>query len=192
MRILSTLIALRLVIFVIAALVVSGSASVAADRETRAPQQFCRWDGTAPFCDGGCDGGERYAGSSETSDAAKAYLEGVVSGVADSQLWRSFGKDCATGRKALCCFDFCPNGYTMVKGTCKNVSTKTRDLTLPVPEGPAKRKKGPIEAPGAVEGIKPKKGPIVAPGPVEETEVEKGPVIVQPDEPYVTKRKTGP
>ena len=80
----------------------------------------------------------------------------------------------------------------MVGDLCKKVTTKTRGLELPGPEGAAKtRKKGPIVSPGPVQETKPKKGPIVAPGPFEETELNKGP-IAKPEAPYATKRKTGP
>jgi hypothetical protein len=55
---------------------------------------------------------------------------------------------------------------------------------------------------GVGVATKPREGPIVAPGPIEGTELEKGPIAATPDEsapppdqpeqPYVTKRKTGP
>ncbi|MGH6804751.1 MAG: hypothetical protein ACREC3_15510 [Methyloceanibacter sp.] len=207
MRILSTFRCLVLtpLVIAVAAVVASGSASFAADSETRATKKWCWWDGTAPFCDGGCKSGQLFEGAWRNEDEARNNLEAVVPGVQDSEFWRSFGEDCVTGTKALCCLEVCPNGYTLVKGECKNVSTKTRDLTLPVPEGPVQlKKKGPIvEAPGPVEETKLKKGPIAAPpSPVEETEIEKGPIISNPDEsapppdqpeqPYVTKRRSGP
>ncbi len=53
--------------------------------------------------------------------------------------------------------------------------------------------------PGPVEETELNRGPIAAPGPIEGTELEKGPIAATPDEsappqeqPYATKRKTGP
>jgi hypothetical protein len=166
---------LGLTALVILAVILIGSANAAADSDTRKPRSMCRWDGTAPFCDGDCESGEKFLGAYATKEDARND-QPVVPGLPSNLSWQSFGKDCAAGKKAYCCFEFCPNGYTLIKGTCKNVSTKTRDLELPVPEAPVKLKK---------------KGPIEAPSPIEGTEVNKGP-IANPEQPYVTKRKTGP
>lgn len=187
MRILTTVISLTLAVLVV--FTVDRSASFAAD--TTRPREWCWWDGTAPFCDGSC-GTARLIGAYEDADDARSRLEAITPGGRNDNSWRTFGKACVTGKKALCCSTACPNGYTMVGDLCKKVSTKTRRLELPVPEDPAKqRKKGPIVAPGPVQETKPNKGPIAAPGPVEETELNKGP-IAKPEAPYATKRKTGP
>ncbi len=178
MLLLSPLRNLGLAIFAIAAITASASPSVAADPDTRKARLFCWWDGTAPFCDGECKSGQRFEGAWRNEVEARNALNAIVPGVKDSNLWRDFGKDCETGTKALCCLEVCPNGYTMINGECKNVSTKTRDLELPLPGGQA-----PYEE-------KLKKGGIIAPGPAEE--LKKGPVIVEPEEPAVTKRKTAP
>jgi hypothetical protein len=189
MRILSAFAVSSLAVFVI----VGASASVAADPETRAPRLWCRWDGTAPFCDGGCKSTEIFLGTYATKNDARND-QPVTAGVPENENWQSFGKDCVTGSKAYCCLEFCPNGYTLIKqGKCKKVETKTRGLELPVPKGPAvEYKKGPIVAPLPYEPELRKEGTTTTdPGPVEE--LKQGPIVKETEEaPYVTKRKTGP
>lgn len=56
----------------------------------------CVWRGTAPFCEGQCLDGEQYKGSSRDLDGA--------SRSPGTKGWSgSFGKNCASGSKALCC-----------------------------------------------------------------------------------------
>jgi hypothetical protein len=171
MRILSTVISSTLAVLVACA---AAQSSYAAD--TTRPRVWCWWDGTAPLCDGSCGSG-RFVGAYQDANEARRAGEAVVSGVRDDNAWKSFGKDCVSGKKARCCASACPNGYTMVVDLCKKVTTKTRGLELPVPEETAKTRK---------------KGPIVAPDPVEETELNKGPIVAKPEAPYTTKRKTSP
>lgn len=57
----------------------------------------CKWRGTAPFCEGKCLYGEQYKGSAPNKDAAW-FAKGTM------RSWSNlFGKDCASGSKALCC-----------------------------------------------------------------------------------------
>jgi hypothetical protein len=172
---------LSIITLVGAILLAIGSARVAADSDTRPPRKMCRWDGTAPFCSGECESGEKFLGAYATKAEARND-QPVVPGVPKNQSWQSFGKDCETGRKAYCCFEFCPNGYTMINGTCKNVSTKTRDLELPVPEEPAvKYKKGPVKKQVPYETELENEGTTATP-PAPAEQFKKGPVIVAPEE----------
>ena len=163
--------------------------SAAADRQ---PNWKCRWDGTAPFCDGACKGGESFTGAAYDADQARN-----VHGAMAAQL---FGSDCATGTKAWCCTYSCPKGFRLItlepggstegKKACREIDQSGDKLTKQT--GPeAKRKKAPIEAPSPVEETELNKGPVVAPGPVEGTKVEEGP-ITAPSEAPAMKRKTGP
>jgi hypothetical protein len=54
--------------------------------------QTCRWDGTAPFCSGECGSGE-----------TEMMRAGSGNGAQGVQSVNTFGSDCATGTKALCC-----------------------------------------------------------------------------------------
>jgi hypothetical protein len=187
MRTFSPLGILRITVLAVVVVAASGSANVAADSDTRKPQLWCRWDGTAPFCDGECKSTELFRGAYATKDAARED-QPVALGVPENDSWQSFGKDCATGKKARCCLEFCPHGYTMVKGECRNVSTKTRDLELPVPEGPAvEYKKAPVtkQLPYETE-LKTEGTTATPPGPAEE--FKKGPVAAPQEAPYATKR----
>jgi hypothetical protein len=57
----------------------------------------CTWRGTAPFCEGQCLFGEEYKGSARNKEGA-GYAAGMKG-------WSNlFGKDCASGSKALCCY----------------------------------------------------------------------------------------
>lgn len=55
--------------------------------------QVCRWDGTAPFCDGECGADE--------SDTMRAGVGGP--GIDRIESVNRFGSECVTGTKALCC-----------------------------------------------------------------------------------------
>jgi hypothetical protein len=193
MRILSAFRTPRLAALVIIALMANGSPVVAADAETREPRLWCRWDGTAPLCDGGCKPTEIFFGAYADKESARND-QPVAPDLPEDVSWKSFGKDCATGKKARCCLEFCPNGYTLVKqGECKNVQIKSRGLELPVPEGAAiEYKKGPVTKTLPYESELKKEGTTATPpGPVEE--LKEGPVVKETEEaPYVTKRKTGP
>jgi hypothetical protein len=60
--------------------------------------ETCAWRGTAPFCDGSCEQGERVAmerGSWSTS--------AIVSVAEGGKVENDFGEACATGSKMLCC-----------------------------------------------------------------------------------------
>jgi hypothetical protein len=169
----------------------SGVPSLAADPETRKPQLWCRWDGTAPFCDGGCESTEIFRGAYATKDEARND-QPVTPGLPENVSWKSFGKDCVTGTKSRCCLEFCPNGFTLVKqGECRDVRMKPRDLELPVPEGPAVEfKKGPVAKPAPYETeLKSEGTTATAPGPAEE--LKKGPVVAVPEPPAATKRDPG-
>lgn len=56
--------------------------------------QSCRWDGTAPFCDGSCNQNE--------TEETRAQIAPAGSFEAAS-IGATFGKACATGTKAYCC-----------------------------------------------------------------------------------------
>lgn len=56
--------------------------------------QSCRWDGTAPFCNGSCGGNEMEV--TRLDAIPDFWVPPFVNGP-------SFGKGCATGSKALCC-----------------------------------------------------------------------------------------
>jgi DNA-binding transcriptional regulator of glucitol operon len=58
----------------------------------QAAAQTCRWDGTGPFCDGACSGGESEVTRAATSPGSPPAYNGPV-----------FGSACATGTKAFCC-----------------------------------------------------------------------------------------
>lgn len=60
---------------------------------TQVQAQACRWDGTAPFCDGECGADE--------SDTMRSAVGGP--GIDRIESVNRFGNDCATGTKALCC-----------------------------------------------------------------------------------------
>lgn len=154
----------------------------------RTPNAKCRWDGTAPFCDGACSSGEVFSGAASNDERA-AQFTGQMAG-------QRFGESCATGTKAWCCILTCPKGFRLEKlepgggndrkSICREIGKSGGELTKQT--GPeTKRKKGPIEAPSPVDETELNKGPIVAPGPVEGTKVEKGP-ITAPSEPPATKR----
>ena len=189
MRILSAFAYPMLPVFALAATLAGLSPSAAADRQ---PNSKCRWDGTAPFCDGGCKGGEVYGGEAWDEDQARS-----VHGAMAAQM---FGSDCATGTKAWCCTYRCPAGFRLTnlepggssegKKICREIAKTGGELTKQT--GPeTKRTKGPIEAPSPIDETELNKGPIAAPGPVEGTKVEKGPVAA-PSEPPAMKRKMAP
>jgi Domain of unknown function (DUF4189) len=56
--------------------------------------KVCRWVGTAPFCNGSCPGGWSLDGRASNATSAR---------YTDPSVRAEFGKDCATGTKALCC-----------------------------------------------------------------------------------------
>ncbi|WP_187308435.1 RICIN domain-containing protein [Lysobacter antibioticus] len=58
--------------------------------------QSCRWDGTAPFCDGECAAGEEEITRLST-------WPGHWTGAVSSPAVNHFGSACVTGSKALCC-----------------------------------------------------------------------------------------
>lgn len=58
--------------------------------------QNCRWDGTAPFCDGACHGGETEL--TRASDLPPHWKD-AYPGIQNT----NFGAGCVTGSKALCC-----------------------------------------------------------------------------------------
>lgn len=61
------------------------------DRCAKGTQLKCRWDGTAPFCDGGCSPGEIEADRSPDQNHVH------------EQEHVGFGKSCSTGSKVYCC-----------------------------------------------------------------------------------------
>src|SRR4051812_41929865 len=64
---------------------------------TTAPSlaQTCRWDGTAPFCNGECGNNETEV-FREATGAAPPEIQKIPSS-------NPFGASCLTGSKALCC-----------------------------------------------------------------------------------------
>jgi hypothetical protein len=54
----------------------------------------CVWRGTPPICDGACGGQEQTRAAAGTRDRARDLASDYAS---------SFGKNCSTGNKALCC-----------------------------------------------------------------------------------------
>ena len=58
----------------------------------QATGQTCRWDGTAPFCDGACGHNETEITRKDTSPGSPPAYNGPP-----------FGSACATGSKAFCC-----------------------------------------------------------------------------------------
>jgi hypothetical protein len=185
MRIFSTM------LFSIVAVVVSGSMAFARDLTHREPNWKCRWDGTAPFCDGDCAAGEVFSGSAPNRVRASAEVtpEGA----------QLFGASCATGNKAWCCTYSCPEGFRLVEESgisrgrsCERVESSGAGGALSTQtDVETKLRKGPVEAPGPVDETEPSNGPIKMPGPIEGTKVEEGP-IEKPDDSFVTKRKTAP
>jgi hypothetical protein len=60
---------------------------------SHADPQTCRWDGSAPFCDGECGAGETEKTRASANDVA----------VQQTPSENNFGDSCVTGSKALCC-----------------------------------------------------------------------------------------
>lgn len=147
---------LRLAVFVIATVAVTGSASVAGDPATRQAERTCEWRGTAPICEGRCEPGEINPQSASDADDAR---------------YERFGASCITGVKTYCCKLHCPGGWVLSGNEC----VELQDSGVPVgpqiitpPQGPVEeieRKKGPITAPTPLEGTVLEKGPITAPEP---------------------------
>jgi hypothetical protein len=167
MRVLSAFKATSLIaVLLVAVAAISGSGSVADDRQFREPHRNCEWRGTAPFCKGRCETGEIHPQAARNSEEAA---------------YPGFGADCVKGLKSYCCRVSCPEGWILgLGGLCERPS-------------PAKTKleKGPIADSSPAEELK--KGPIEAPGPVEGTKVEEGTVgAPASDAPYATKRNSGP
>jgi hypothetical protein len=176
MRSTAVLIPLRILAMASAAYALGDGASLA-DPTTRQPNWRCRWDGTAPFCDGECAAGEIFSGAASNDDRARQLLPDSAP---------LFGASCATGIKAWCCTYSCPDGWRLMalepgggsgnKRICEKIETGS---DTPSTQGgvETKPRNGPIEAPGPVEETDVNKGPIAAPGPLEGTGLKKGPLV---------------
>jgi hypothetical protein len=142
-------------VFAVAAL--SGFSAPAAEPT---PEEHCRWDGTAPICDGGCRSGETQIGSAPNADVARRLGEAS-----------KFGKACATGDKALCCTYSCPSGYHFVDETLDTAPrcvADSGDAPAEPPVGVETRRGGDIVVnPSPLQGSKLNKGPIAKPTPTE-------------------------
>ncbi len=74
----------------------SGSDAYCCPTKVKGRSLRCAWRGTAPFCEGKCLHGEQWKGDARNKEGA-SYTSGMKG-------WSgSFGKDCASGSKALCC-----------------------------------------------------------------------------------------
>ena len=113
-------------------------------------EEHCRWDGTAPLCDGRCGDDETLIGEYYESDDAGRKL-GPEAG-------NSFGATCAAGTtKAWCCTYTCPEGYRLARGA----DVITGPACEPInPQSPADLRKG-----GDV---------IMDPSPLQGTELDTG------------------